>query len=603
MVIKCYEKSIEPQQVIINKSCEDKNIYASDFCRDSYFQFTSGQTNLIVLRTGSGKSDMYINKIIPKAYQQKKRVLVVLNRSKLNDQTRKKMMESVIKGILPYDPTNHSLQNDYDNCLTLMTYQQLEYMIANDRESALKELDKIDIVIADEVHYFLSDATFNPKTRLSAEAVLMYLANKTRYLISATMDNVKPIILQPWKYFKPIFSPQERYYFPLEDGGSSQAFNHATRFTEYYMPEDYNYLDVYYFRKRESIIDYIVNSDKNEKCLCFVYSKSQGESLVKDINKLYKETYPNSKIDEPAAFISADYRNKDKEQMQRIMDEITRFEDTSMKVLVATSVLDNGINLKSTQLLNVVIHADNKVSFFQMLGRRRLLTQNDKVKLFIPAEDVSLFEKRKSKIETIINDINQISFAEFDRYMTELLYSGDELKSKSFCTVAFPMTEYVNGVPRSNFVINELSLYQLRIMRENYQKIIDRFATDGSKAFVLEQLSWLGINYDDSKWLPDNSSNRRKNELDQALSKYLGRQLSTEEYEKMLEEIKPIIRTVSEIVRGNRISTKQANIGLKLLSSIYWIDIKNRQVCNRDEMYTDNDDLETEEEEEKDNEK
>lgn len=601
MVIKCYEKSTEPQQVIINKSCENKTIYASELCKDSYFQFNSGQTYLDVLRTGSGKSRMASREIISRAYRQKKKVLLLVNRSKLSDQYRKEIMDAVILGIMSYDPNNHSLQNDYDNCLTLMTYQQLEAMIANDRESALKELDRFDIVIADEVHYFLNDATFNPKTRLSAEAVLMYLAHKTRYLLSATMDNVKPIILQPWKFFDPIFSPQERYCFPIKTGNTSQLYNHAVHFTVYDMPADYSYLNVSYFKSNESIIDHIVNSGKEEKWLYFVPSKKQGESLVKEINTLYKETYPNRNIGEPAAFISADYRNKDKVQMQRIMDEITRFEDTNMKVLVTTPVLDNGINLKSEHLLNIVIHADNSISFIQMLGRRRLLTRNDKVNLYIPAEDVSLFEKRKSKIESIISDINQISFAEFDRFMTELLYSGDELKSKSFCSVAFPMTEYVNDVPRSYFVINELSLCQLRLMCENYQKIIDRFASDGSKSFVLEQLSWLGINYDDSKWLPDNSSNRRKNELDQALSKYVGRQLPTVEYEKMLEEIKPIIRTVIENVRGNRISTKQANSGLKILSSIYWIDKKAHQVISRDNVYVD-DAVSDDEEEEADNE-
>lgn len=287
MVVSCTLRSNEAQQVIINKSCEDKSIYVSDLCKDTFFQYTSRQSYLITCRPGTGKSKMCINEVIPRAYLRKMKVLLVVNRSKLNDQYRKEIMEAVIKGIMLYDPNNHSLVNDYDNCLSLMTYQQLEAMIANDREAALKELDKIDIVIADEVHYFLNDATFNPKTRLSAEAVLMYLANKTRYLLSATMDNVKPVILQPWKYFDPIFSPQERYYFPLEERGSFHVYNQAVHFTEYNLPEDYGYLNTYYFYKKESIIDYIVNSGKEEKWLYFVPSKKQGEALVKEINNLY----------------------------------------------------------------------------------------------------------------------------------------------------------------------------------------------------------------------------------------------------------------------------------------------------------------------------
>ena len=580
MVIHCQMKSTEPQQIVSSKFCEDKTAYVSDFCKESFFQFTSGHTYLITCQPGKGKTTMCICEIIPKAYRQKKKVLALVNRSKLNDQYRKEIMDAVIKGIMPYDPNTHCLQNDFDNCLTLMTYQQLETMIANDRETTLKELDRYSIVIADEIHYLLNDATFNPRTRLSAEVVLMYLANKTRYLLSATMDNVQPLIFKPWKYFHPLFTLPERFYFPIEDGKGSQTFNYAMRFTECKMPEDYSYLNVFYFKTKESIMDYIVNSKKGEQWLYFVQSKAQGNKLTDEINALYK-TYPNNTTDRIAAFISADYRNKNQTQMQSIMNDITQFEDTRIKVLVSTPVLDSGISLKSKHLLNIVIHADNRVAFIQMLGRRRLLTQSDRVNLYIPAEDIELFKNRKEKIESIIRDANEISFAEFDRHMTELLYSSDkldQLKAASFRAVAFPMTEYIDGTARSYFTPNELSFHQLRLMCKNYQKIIDRFSVNGGKAFIFEQLSWLGISYDSSRWLPDNTASRKKTDLDQALSKYEGRQLTSDEFDKMLEEIRPIIRTVSKIVRGNRISVKQANLGLTELSSSYWIDKKNYQV-------------------------
>ena len=580
MKITCQVTSQNTEPHLITKVCNNKNCYIADFCKDSYFQFLSWNTYLITSYPGSGKSYMCVNKIIPKAYTEQKKVLLLVNRSKLSDQYKKDIMQRVINGSLDYNPCTHSLSNDFDRCLTIMTYQKLEELLANYREDTLRDLDKNDILIADEVHYFLNDSTYNPSNILSAEIVLLFMASKTRYLLSATLDNIKPIILNPIKYFKPIFTPLERFYTLTPY--NQQISSPRVRFTEYIMVKNYNYIDVFYFNKTENIIEQIINSKYDEKWLYFVSNKKKAESLANEINTRYKEVHPEYKKDKIASFISADYRNKEQVYMKSIMDDLTITEDIKTKVLITTPVLDNGINIKSHDLKNIVIHSDNIVSFIQMLGRKRLLNKNERINLYIPSEDINLFEKRKQKIENIISDINQCNSSELDCYMTKILYSKDDSRAESFRSVAFPITEYIRGYPRSTFYINELSQYQLHLMYNNYTKILDRFYTEGNIAFLLEQLSWLGIDYDNSKWLPDKTVDRNKTTIEKILLNYTEEQLTAADLEKLLEEIKAPMRNVVSGIRSNRISVKQVNQGLEALNSEFRIDKRIPKVYRKE---------------------
>ena len=149
---------------------------------------------------------MVINDIIPLAYKRKKKVLLLVNRTKLAEQYLKEIRSTVVEGIIDYNPTCHSQVNYYDHCTLILTYQQLEYRLTNNLNLALSELDNYDVVVADEVHYWLNDSTFNPRSRLSAEAVLMFLCTKTRYLMTATMEDIMPIILQPGSFMEPLFT-------------------------------------------------------------------------------------------------------------------------------------------------------------------------------------------------------------------------------------------------------------------------------------------------------------------------------------------------------------------------------------------------------------
>lgn len=582
MEVRCKLEPKDPLVCVRKKCCNEKIKYASEFCKDSYQQFLSRHTYLIECGTGKGKSYMISKIIIPKAYWDKKKVLLLVNRAKLKDQYDKDMSNIVYEGLVNFNPCTHSLRNLYDHSLLIITYQNLESELANNLECTLKKLDKYDIIIADEIHYILKDATFNPSTRLSAETLLMYLAQKTRYFLSATMENLKPIIFRPNKIMKPIFTSEERYMDICYEKHNYEenVYNRAAIYYEYVMPQDYSYINVHYYRNEDVIIDYIANSSSSDKWLYFVSGKAKGREIADKINKKYIEVRGKD-YGKIASFISAEYRNENEKEMQEVMDEITDKEDVNAKVIVTTSVLDNGINLKSKELLHVVINTDNKTSFIQMLGRKRLLTNEDKVNLYISANGINFFENRVKKIENTLDIINQVSHAEFDRYMTKNMLSK-ESSSNAFRTVAFFMTEYVNNTARAYYRISELSIHQLQLMYKNYQEIIEKLNND-ENAFIYEQLSWIGLQYDETKWLCDTSREQKKVKVDYILSRYENRVLNEDEFEQMLEEIKPILRTVDSTIRSNRISIPKVNSALTELASQFVIDKERRYVHKKDD--------------------
>ena len=566
--------------ILFTTLCKNLSLFVSDFCKDIYRQFLTRHTYLISCSTGKGKSYMVTNHIIPLAFKQKKKVLLLVNRTKLADQYLKDIRCTVVEGIVSYNPICHSLVNDFDQCLLILTYQQLDFMLANNLEATLSEIDKYDIVVADEVHYWLHDSTFNPGSRLSAEAVLMFLCAKTRYLMSATMDDIKPILLEPGKYMNPLFTPYNRFYSPIskETVTCAEYDLWAVHNYEYVMPADYSYLDVHYFNKIDVIIDIIIESNTNSKWLIFVNNKKRGKEIVEKIKALYKLANPNCKNTDIAAFISSDYRDIEEEDMKDVMNEITENENIKAKVLVSTSVLDNGISLKSKDLLNIVICTDNEVSFKQMLGRKRLTTSSEKVNLFIPAMDAAFFIRRRKRIEDIFFDVDQICFADFDKQMTSIIYTKGDSRSDSFRSVAFPFVESANSVCHSHFIINELSRHQLRLLHASYKRIIDRFETDGDKAFIKEQLDWLGLSYDEKMWINDNSNQRYKKLFDDNLVPFENQKLDETALAQLTESIKQAVCALVDKARSNRITISSINEALNIVLSDFRIDKKSFQV-------------------------
>lgn len=573
MEVTCgyFKKDVLPYIETINHNGSCK--FVSDFCKSSYDSFIPGFTYLIQCGTGMGKSFMVTREIIPKAYFSNKKVLLLVNRSKLSDQYKLDIMRAVYNNKTDFSPCTNTITCEPDNCLTIMSYQQIEAMVSSYNNQTLQYFDRFDIVIADEVHYFLSDSTFNTNTSLSAEIVLMYLAKKTRYFLSATMENIRDVIINPHSHIFSCFTPESRY-FRSDYFNEYTNYNSAFTVKEYIMSQDFSHLNVHYYKNNDVIIDYILKSSDSEKWIFFVSNKKQGEFITAKINELYAKENPNLNSKVVAKFISSDYREENNELMQETMSVITKYEDTNAKVIVTTSVLDNGINIKSFDLKHVIIETDNRVSFIQMLGRRRLMSKHETFNLYISNSKMNLFNDRIKKIEEVLDCVNQVSIPVIDSFISNTLFKKKEHTSTLLHMVCFPFTINTPDKHETEFKINKLSITQLKILYNSYCNIHSNFSSDPDTAFILEQLSWLGLDYDPSKWLPDSLTERVKREVDSILQKYENQELSDGDFDKMYKLIYTPLSLLDNKLRSNRFSYQKIKQALDLCSSDYLINGK-----------------------------
>lgn len=85
-------------------------------------------------------------------------------------------------------------------------------------------------------------------------------------------------------------------------------------------------------------------------------------------------------IDKKVIMISSN-SNEDEETEEKIT--IQKKEYFNATYLIATSVIDNGINIKDLAVKNIVIIADTKDEFLQMLGRKRKKENQEKIYLYL----------------------------------------------------------------------------------------------------------------------------------------------------------------------------------------------------------------------------
>lgn len=97
-------------------------------------------------------------------------------------------------------------------------------------------------------------------------------------------------------------------------------------------------------------------------------------------------------------FLDANYDQD--EEGREIVEEISEKQRTRKRVLIATAVIDNGVSFHDYELRNLVILADTKESFIQMLGRKRSDDQN--VTVYICRRDRNHFLWRLNYVTRVI---------------------------------------------------------------------------------------------------------------------------------------------------------------------------------------------------------
>ena len=290
------------------------------------------------------------------------------------------------------------------------------------------------------------------------------------------------------------------------------------RIKEYGMDSNYNYIQLFVFEKIEDLTDTIRQSvdEKKEKWLIFVDDIDRGRNLQRELLKNQKDVEKENVI-----FLDAHYRKE--ESTREAAEEIIKERLSSKRVIISTAVMDNGVSFHDLALRNIVILADEKETFIQMLGRKR--KDESKVSLYICKQNAEHFKRRKRHVKEALEcyerykeNLKSIDYAFGSQKYGEPVrerYVEDRLNSNRNYSVCLGYQQYVlNGLLTNEIsnkyirefcyaldgllIRNKFSIKRYRDLKLFYKDMIEKIEED-EYAFVKQQAEWLGFSEDEQE--------------------------------------------------------------------------------------------------------
>ena len=435
--------------------------YLSEFITENDIRSWNPETPVFISsQTGTGKNyfiqNVLIRDLILNNFKNSRqdKILILSNRIALNRQSKLQII-NLLRGFTGEEfNTEYYTPEGIDKFLkklgNIYVYSYKQFLQADDLSADFK------YVVCDECHYFTSDALIEPKTNEILNKIINgFRRRPIRIYMSATIDVVfEPIIRMEYKVidskieslekakndkisensqrptmndlinihnqsirtsrelnvnYQSANQQQWNQYWgnkAMMNLSDSESYNKEIAECHlnvcfYYFERDYSYIsNVYYYSDDDVIVEKIISDvekDNNSKWIVFVPTKLSGNDLLKKIS---------CKISD-CVFINSESRQNNVKAREEF-DHIVANDSFKSRVLLATSTLDNGINIKDENVKNVVIDFFDETEFLQMLGRIRVEKGNE-INLFVRKYDVEDLKKilkqtAKNLLEILISD-------------------------------------------------------------------------------------------------------------------------------------------------------------------------------------------------------
>jgi len=448
---------------------------------NTYGAWLKGKKIIINAPTGTGKTTFILREFLPYCQSRGKRMLILCNRRLLKLQYGFDLSEQYERYA--------ELEADVD----VMTYQALAEKLTD--YSHLKGILKAyDVIVCDEVHFFYADSDFNGfGTYVLLQALIQACFFKTMVMVTATLEEVCPLLV---KTFKDCEAKM------LREGGEFPGFheycwdNRIFDFGEYC---DYQRFKGIFVEDEETLVKEVMQS--GEKAIIFMDDKSKAEQLKKMFLKIGKldsqevyiltaeilETHPNDTVVKALAIA------------HRVLP----------RILITTSVLDNGVSIHDSEVRNVVIATESKVSFLQMLGRIRA-EHVDECNLYVFPRLTDYYEKRIQQYEEKMQIFDDLSEKNLNLQAIELMqkaWYGDNEKA-AFLRKALILTKesleyyaakykWIN-LKRGDgvLVVNAFAKEKIGNMLLA-EKRFYKCSMQGAEQVAVEQIKWIGKTEDE----------------------------------------------------------------------------------------------------------
>lgn len=400
------------------------------------------------------------------------------------------------------------------------------------------------IIIFDEIHHLLDSANYDRYTDIIYNEIINGdYSNNIMIFLSATVGRFKDI-------FKTKFNNLKIYEQPTID---------------------YSYIEeVYMYKKTNSIIETIANDNTPSKWIIFVSSKDDGEKYENELLQLG--------ID--CKFIYS--AKKKSKETKETMDEIVNNCTFSSKVLIATSILQEGVNLHDDLITNIVTETWNEIATIQSVNRVRVEIENpNRINLYI----------RKRKKNGIIGKFSRLE----DKFILVnklMKYKGIEAKAefinKEFDRNTKKFFYEVDGVfyldKDNNYKMNNLAYIKLLDDYWYFRDLSENIAQDENYQ-VNQVLKWFNledrpiINLDEI--VEEQQEQLKTDNLKTWIETHMGQRLFKDDRNELIElcglkdnrnRLQKSVSILSEYLKVNynvELISKKVKINKKLLA--VWI--------------------------------
>ena len=337
----------------------------------------------------------------------------------------------------------------------------------------------------------------------------------------------------------------------------------------YKLPKEYNYINVKYITEDKEIIEIIKNT--KTKSIVFASSIKMGEWLNNNLSD--------------SVFIKAENKNL---ESKKVVKELINTSKFSKKVLIATSVLDVGVNISDENIENVIIAHTEETEFLQMLGRIREIQSSQKISLYIYQRNEKYFKNLLNK--TIDKKVECCEYLELYGDLNEVL--KEELKSNSALPNDYKKFLYLKlgNNNKYNVYLNKLAPYYWRQLYNLYNRIYEEIKKD-KNYFIKNQLKWLKQEntFANDKFYYLDLKESYMQKLQEAIKREaenIKGGISKYDCAEMLKKFKPIINDIdTKFMRSDAVlSIKTFNRFCELYNIPYYVAKKEKKV-NRKTMY------------------
>lgn len=512
--------------------------YISENEKRRIIRADAGTVVLLTAPVGSGKTTFCLQELWTHCRVKHMKMLLLVNRSALRGQLRAKIFKEM--NVCEADVMESSVM-EVDG-LTVTSYQHMQQLFAHVIDCTKLKIGAVragdfSYVVADEIHYLLADSLFSPQIDYLLRLPKAF-PTAVRVYMSATLQPVREIILRMEEVcdrYELCETELQKNLIPfryiqtgLERLIMGEGWQCKREVLEIQAAElDFTYFEPIVYEETDSLIELIkskVQSGDLGRWLVFVDSKEIGRAMKAELNRLGISS----------AFVTADgMEEEDTEEMGWILKK-GKF---NVQVMLATSVLDNGISITDNTVTHLVIAGYEQIQMVQQAGRLRTRSRKRRIKLYICNHTAEYFNRRLYSFKKRLWLAEVFETGDKGKILDYLIRNGNEGVGLMVCK------DY-----SQEWHFNSLVVAALEYVCKELQNDI-RLAKSGPDGYVKKVLSWFDLPYNSGTNLQKERQNEAKNKLLEFLMKNEKTVMSGRQW----DEFRQNFRQLYEETTGNKL--------------------------------------------------